>query len=304
MIYTMGCSMTKWIWPTWSDWLQVYDQPVTNWGYKGYCNNQMYWQLLDQINILTPDDHVIIMWPQNHRLINWYDQEWINNNDCLGFFPKTNGKLWFTADTPYTGMYRTHPDHMTSLSHMIISGFDTILQTQLLLDKIGCKYTMTYSQNPWLDGRPTYSPTFATKWDSKNQISSEELKSVDRILSLRPVQHLLNTINWNAFVDAPTKLTDPTLYPGIWEYYIGKKELVMYKHTTDNHPNPLAHHDWTVEKLLKLDVKTSKYRPLAKQISISAMDMSIPSFTDDDYVAPVETTMLTEQFKNLLDNCK
>jgi hypothetical protein len=260
----------------------------------------MYWQLLDRIDVLTPADHVIIMWPQNHRLINWYDAEWIVHNRCKDFFPKTDGELWFTETTPYLGMYRTHPDHMTSLSHMIISGFDVILQTQLLLNKIGCKYTMTYAQNPWLDGRPTYSPIFTTQWNNKNQISLKEKATVNSLLELRPVKNLLNQIDWSMFIDTPTNKNDPTQYLGIWEYYMSKKEFILYKHDTDNHPCSLAHHDWAVEKLLHINPANAKHRILSQKISHLAMTMPVGEFTNQDYIADITTSALNPEFEKML----
>mgnify|MGYP003624740951 FL=1 len=39
MIYTYGCSFTKWRWSTWSDWLEKYtEQTVTNFAWPGNFN--------------------------------------------------------------------------------------------------------------------------------------------------------------------------------------------------------------------------------------------------------------------------
>lgn len=303
MIYTLGCSMTKWRWPTWVDWLRVYSQePVTNWAYTGYCNNQMYWLLLDRLDQIKVDDQVIIMWPRNDRIIQWYDKEWIDEYDCKGFFPDTQGKLWFGNDTPYLGMYRTHPDHMNSLTHMIINGFACILQTQQLLNSIGCRYLMSYSQNPWFDGRPTYKPTFEIKWNSKDQFTSREKETANQLLSLRPFQNILKQIDWSKFIDAPTDLNNPEQYPGIWEYYIAKKEYVIYKHDTDNHPVSLAHHDFALEKILKIDPHHGQHRKLSEQISKDSMSIDIPPLSDTEFIADPEMQLLPDNIKIILEN--
>lgn len=70
MIYTFGCSATKWHWPTWADWLWAYGHDVTNLAGKGYCHNFINWTLLDIASTITPNDHVVIMWPNNHRMYN------------------------------------------------------------------------------------------------------------------------------------------------------------------------------------------------------------------------------------------
>ena len=300
MIRVFGCSMSNWYWPSWPVWLQAHGKSVTNYAYKGYGNNLMYWQILDKIKEIKPEDHVIIMWPRNDRQMQWYDNEWIEQNKCRGFFPDTNGRLWFTKDTSYTGMYRWHPDHMVSLSHIIISGFACILQTQQLLNTIGCKYTMAFSQNPWFDGRPVYRPTFEMQWQNKSTLTVHEKTVADNILKLTPVKTLLEMIDWSVFTDPPANIYDPSQYPGIWEYYIGKKEYVIYKHNTDNHPIALAHHDWAVEKILKENPKKSPNRSLAEQISNDEMGMVIPEFTQDDYVAEPGIDLLDVKYKNLL----
>jgi hypothetical protein len=294
--------MTKWYWPTWSDWLSTYGQSITNWAFKGYCNNQMYWQLLDKAGQLQPNDHVIIMWPRNERIINWYDKEWVDKYQCEGFFPNTEGKLWFGLDNvPYMGMYRTHPDHQYSLTHSIISGFACILQTQQFLDSLGITYTMAFAQNPWVDGRPTYTPNFQTRWDHIMYLSKKELELSNNLLKIESLRTVLNSIDWTVFVDAPKDIDDPTTYNGIWEYYISKKEYMIYKHDVDNHPTVLAHHDWAVEKILKKLTKNAQYRKLAKELSIESMSMDIPKFTSTDYVAGVDAQLLDEKFRQQLN---
>ena len=299
MIYTFGCSATKWHWPTWADWLWAYGHDVTNLAGKGYCHNFINWTLLDIASTITPNDHVVIMWPNNHRIVQWYDREWVDEYDCEGFFPKTQGRLWFSQDTPYLGLYRTHPDHDISRTHGLAYSWYSIFQAQLLLESIGCQYTMTWSQNPWLDARPTYKPHFQTRWNMLNQISDQEYEHAVRVMQLSPVRQLLEKINWNAFVDPPQDIYDPSYYRGMTEYNISKKEFVLYKHETDHHPVSIAHHDYAWNHILKQ--KTSgDLRDLALRISEEARTMPIPAWTEQDYVAPVGSEVLDPTFKNLL----
>ena len=103
MIYTFGCSVTKWYWPTWADWLSVYQGPVTNLAFKGYGNDNIYYTLLDNLHKIKTDDQVVISWTQNHRFNYWYDQQWVQNKDIEGFFPDTNKQLWY-SNKPLTGI--------------------------------------------------------------------------------------------------------------------------------------------------------------------------------------------------------
>jgi len=293
--------MTNWYWPTWADWLQVYtNQPMINLAFKGYCHSHPYWQLMENRNKITKDDQVHIMWTHPFRQTFWYDQEWVEKYQCHNFFPQTDGKLWFTEDTPFLGMYRVHPDHDISFTHGIISGFETIHNTQLLLDTIGCDYTMAFVQNPWIDARPTYKPSFTTKWDKIDYVSDLEIEKSAQTMSLRPVTQLLKNIKWNKFIDQPNSISNIEQYPGMWEYYVSKKEYILYKHDYDQHPCSLAHHDYAVEKVLGMNPKNGKHRDLAKQISYDAISLPIPEFTQNDYVADTNDSILNSKLKEML----
>ena len=301
MIYTFGCSITKWYWPTWSDWIQLYEGPVTNFGYTGYSNENIYWNVLNNLDNIKKDDRVIIMWTQGHRLNLWYDKDWIDNADVLGFFPETNGRLWYSGQEPYRGMYRTHPEYQPSLTHMIIDQFRTMYNTQLLLNQIGCDYTMMIVHNPFLDTRPVYKPKFELTWHKKGIITDSEKEFARGIVKLEPIKNIIKLIDWTKFVEPVIDPLNESGYVGMWEYYFNKKEYLIYSHDTDPHPSPLVHHDYAVEKILKQNPKKSKYRKLAIDFSKKAMSMYVPPMTPDVYVAPPETEMLDTYFVKILN---
>jgi len=304
MIYTFGCSATKWHWPTWADWLEVYAGPVTNYGYKGYSNDNIYWTLLEKILSISPNDHVIIMWTQNHRMSTWYDEDWINNKDVKGFFPNTNGKLWFTESQDYRGMYRTHPDYQPSLTQFVVNQFQTIYNTQLLLGKYNCKYTMMFVHNPFLDCRPQYIPKFQLAWNKKKIITDKEIDFAKHILDLKPMKNLFNLINWDNFATSPDNKFEPHNYSGMWEYFLSKKEYLIYSHDSDPHPVVLAYHDFVLEKILKVDPKLGQHRNVAIDISKQAMKMHIPEFSEYDYVAESDAELLDDQFRVILNELR
>ena len=303
-MYVLGCSMSKWYWPTWADWLQVYSGAVTNLANKGYGNQNIYWTLVDHSDKITKNDTVNIMWAENHRLDLWYDSEWINSNDVMGFFPETSGKLWFSEEVLYTGLYRTHPEFYTSFTNMVIETLQVIFQTQLLLERIGCNYVMHSSKNLWCDGRPVFLPRYQTTYQHKHGISEEELKIINDIVSLSPVRKLIGLIDWSKFLCNISNPYDAKQSNGIWEYYTNNKEYVTIKHDTDYHPNSLAYHDYTLEVVLKKNPKDGIYRDIAKQISVDAMKYPVPSFTDDDYVIPPYVELLDQKYKSILENLK
>jgi len=305
MIYTFGCSMTKWYWPTWADWLQVYDQPVINLANKGYGNQNIYWILVDKINTFTPDDHINIMWAENHRIGLWYDEEWVDNKHVKGFFPDTNGKLWFsTGREPCMGLYRTHPDLYSSFTNMIVDQLQIIYQTQLLLDKIGCSYTMHSAKNIWADGRPKFYPRYQTTYQEKDDITADEITTIKKITEMSPIRNLINLIDWKKFINPPKNPFNPKDFSGIWEYFINNKEYVILKHETDHHPNTLAHHDYALEMLLNKNPKTGKYRAVAEKISKETIELPIPEFTPNDFVISPTVDLLMPNFKELLGSLK
>ena len=277
MIYTLGCSFTKWYWPTWSDWLQAYvDQQVTNWAYPGHTNAVIYYTLLTKAKHLTPNDSVYIMWTGNNRACEWYDQEWVNQKDCAGFFPETKGELWFGSGQAYQGLYKTHPDYQPSLSEMIIANFDIIFKTQMLLDRTGCRYHMMFWQNPWLDTREQFKPVYTPLWPNKRHISQAENQSAQHLLTIKPVQSLLEQIDWTKFVNRPGDLRDPSTYSGLWEFMLSSKEYILHNHVTDPHPNTLVHHDWLVHKILDT---VPQHRNTAITLADHIKNMVIPPWS-------------------------
>lgn len=293
--------MTKWYWPTWADWLAAYGHEVVNLAYTGFGINHQEWILHDIYSQIGPQDHVVVMWPQNHRIMQWYDREWIDQHDCQGFFPECQGRLWFTQDVLWQGLYRTRPELGHSLTHMIVQGFATILNVQKILQSIGCQITMAFAQNPWLDGRPTYVPKFATRWQELNQISGKEIDFARQLCKLRPFRSVLEQIDWDCFVDAPKNPQDVNEYSGIWEYYLSDRNYVIHKHPKDNHPPPIVHHDWAVKHLLQIDPKTAKHSALALELTDLSHSIEIPAWSDHDAVADPRESMLHASFQSIIN---
>lgn len=275
MIHTLGDSFTKWHWPTWSDWLAKYQEtPVTNWAYPGFTNGLIYYQLLSIKNRLDVQDTVYIMWTGSNRVCAWYDQEYVEHHQCKAFFPPTNGQLWF-GKRPWQGMYKTHPDHLPSITDMIINNFDIMLKTQWLLNDVGCQYRMMFWQNPWLDTRETFVPVYKGTWDTKVQITQIELDRAREIMQLEPVQALIHNLDWSKFVGAPTMVSDPATYHGLWEFALGKKTYINLNHESDPHPNTLVHHDWASMHLLQ---GANHHANLAEHLAARARCLQIPPY--------------------------
>ena len=287
MIYTLGCSFTKWHWPTWSDWLVAYsDQSVTNLAYPGHTNQQIYYQLLSLTDAIGPDDTVYIAWGHSHRVSCWYDREWIDQHDVLGFFPNTQGKLWHGHES-YQGLWKCHPDYQPSVTEMIVNNWDIIFKTQLLLNQIGCTYRMMFVQNPWMDTREQHIPEYQSSWDRKDIISPEDIDRARCLMKIAPVSQMLKSIDWQKFVMESVDPTDPVSYTGIWDFMLSRKEYVVLAHDTDNHPNALVHHDWAISILNTEPV----LRDQAVRIATAALDMKIPEWTAENCIIGATATL-------------
>ena len=293
MIYTLGCSFTKWYWHTWSDWLSEYStDTVINLAWPGRSNQTQYWELLSRSKDITQDDTVIIMLSGSNRVTTWYDRDWIDQRDCQGFFPAA-GRLE-CSPVPWRGLYRTHPDHETSLTHMIVDNFSTIYQIQHLLNQIGCRYHMVFWQNPWFDVRPTVTnDSWRYRWDSCNQLSSIELNTASEILKIPAVSNLLSLVDWNRFCMPPKDPQDPQSYQGLWEYKIARQCTQEYLECvhSDPHPDALIQHDFLVEIILGQSLQNNSTRARARELALLCLSHDVKMSYQDLIPISAQTTL-------------
>ena len=306
MIYTFGSSLTKYHWPTWADWLEVYQGPVTNLAYTGYDISKVYWTIVDHLKHINKDDQIYIMWPGNTTTTVWYDNNWIEDNDCREFFPNPEGKLWFTQNIPWQGLYKQHPQHLASFTHLLTQNIQCILYSQMLLEKVGCKYTMLFNVNPWIDIRPTYGEKYTTIWNKIIHVGPDDVAKAKDILNISPIRQIFKLIKWEHVIGVPDNLETLEEYKGIWEYEFSNKEYILLKNPSDMHPSSLAHHDYLLKKLLNLDPKHGIYRDNALEISKEWINKDPPSFKIEDFTATPNMKIMNYDLKSLkeksLDN--
>jgi len=239
MIYTFGCSFTKWFWPTWADWLKKYsNDKVVNLGWPGLSNQTMYYELLNRMNKIKKKDHVYVMFTGSNRISQWFDPQFILRNQAKNFFPRSDGKLE-CSDSPWIGMYRNFNTHSTSYTHQVITTFNTIFQMQNILDKIGCGYTFMFWLNPWADTRPRVEPEFTTTWQNTRKIKSNNLRNARQVMNLPVVQKILQEIKWKKFVGLEDlDINDVNTYTGLWEFNLKNiKQNISVVHDSDLHPD-------------------------------------------------------------------
>jgi len=82
------------------------------------------------------------------------------------------------------------------------------------------------------------------------------------------------------------------------EYLSLRKEYIALKHTADNHPGTIAHHDYALEKFLGLDPLSGRHRKLALDISEDAQDIEIPDF---EFLPQAEGDLLLKKYKERME---
>ena len=77
LVHTIGCSFTKWIYPTWSDYIaKHYDAEVRNLGFSGTGNSI----IKKKLYTIEKSDHVFIMFSGRDRQVQGIDKDCINEN--------------------------------------------------------------------------------------------------------------------------------------------------------------------------------------------------------------------------------
>ena len=87
-LFTAGCSLTRYHWPTWADILARRYDHFENWGNRGAGNKQILERFSELVikNTLTRDDTIIVQWTNYHR----FDQHQWDNSLAESWFPAGN----------------------------------------------------------------------------------------------------------------------------------------------------------------------------------------------------------------------
>jgi hypothetical protein len=137
-LFTFGCSYTRFIWPTWADWLSTEFQFFQNAAKEGYGNRAIFNVLMEIIykNSICSNDTVVIAWSTPIREDRWLsrsDQKgWVNVGNIYNqhFYPDEWVEKYFD---PFMGLMETF-----NYTHAALH----------VLNNIGCKYVMTWVMNP------------------------------------------------------------------------------------------------------------------------------------------------------------
>lgn len=101
-LFTFGCSMTEYKWPTWADIISREFDHFENWGKGGGGNGYIFNSLSECIvrNKCNKNDNIVVMWSSITREDRYVNSEWVT----LGNVYNTNGYY----DDAYTRKYIDH----------------------------------------------------------------------------------------------------------------------------------------------------------------------------------------------------
>ena len=99
-VFTFGCSMTNYHWPTWADIIGEQWEYYQNWGRPGAGNNFIFNSIIecDTRNNFTYDDLVLIMWSGVARIDYYQQNSWCH---CVNQFAKNQTNLPYSCPDGY-----------------------------------------------------------------------------------------------------------------------------------------------------------------------------------------------------------
>lgn len=233
-LFTFGCSYTKYIWPTWADFLSIEFDEYQNWGLPGIGCRGIAERVTEchARNNFTPDDTIIIQWtthlrndfylekPSTKRIPGW--------QTAGSIFSPLNWDILY--DEKWCNTFFSEPAYiMHCLNHMLL--------TQGFLNSLGVKWYMT-SITDWTK--------LSTDLTTKENIYERLFNQEQSLWQLYPHFEMYKTI-WD---DNQDKWIE-----GI-ELFLKNKKNIRWafkekssKLVDDPHPNPRAYCLWLNDKV-------------------------------------------------------
>jgi len=136
-LFTFGCSFTNYQWPTWANFISLGFEKFQNWGQGGAGNYYIAHRLLEchELNKITKDDHVLIMFSDYNRYDLLKNDHWNTHGSLYNLhFPDTEeGRNNRAARESFLDNYWTQ-------QHAVYQTWFMVEFVKRILDDIGCKY--------------------------------------------------------------------------------------------------------------------------------------------------------------------
>jgi len=226
-LYTFGCSMTSYSWPTWADILGKEYDYFENWARPGAGNNFIFNSIIECLikKTFTEDDTVIVMWSGITRIDYYQMNEWSHYHSI------------FDTKSPVSC-----PNGAEIISYALFTAIDKILSSS----------KSSYSFLSFLD-YDLYSKAGSLYRDTLKKIRKINFPIVSKEVSLTAQHKLQDLYDRHAGVDWPKLIDifsyDRTVYNtsinnevDSFLQLIGNNKHLYFTNTAqDSHPTPLEH---------------------------------------------------------------
>ena len=242
-VHTIGCSFTKWLYPTWADYMSQHtDLEVINLAATGHGNDA----IKQHLYTVDLSDHVFIMFSGYDIYIYGVDNKWLKENIFSDYQKNTKVKksidndlyLYFCNKNPLSGFIAGRYIDGTKYSdfHYYIKMLENIYDCQNYLQLKKIDYTFCLWQGFYNDLKEIKAID-----QPKNNLETIEKNKLYRTI--------FDAIDWKKFVEPITN--------GLWEHVSSDKILVEVQSPIDMHPSSLCHFSY-FKKHIKpiLDQKT------------------------------------------------
>ena len=256
-LFTFGCSLTRYIWPTWSTLLSFSDfNEVQNWGFPGIGNRAIA-ERIAECNVkhnFTENDTVIVQW-STHLRNDFFHQEGSLVDRHPGW--KTGGSIFnYKNKKLYNNdWYFSFFDEEAYVYHSL----NYIHLTQQLLTNTKSNWYMTGIGDLRNLGNDFYNPAVYGETSIfsslKNIFNSKEFPLYKKTPALKIYENIIWKKHEDRWIEPilsflQTNITDKKEL--FYDFYDQEYQQVV----TDFHPIPTAHYKWIDEKLKsKIDFK-------------------------------------------------
>jgi hypothetical protein len=228
-IHTIGCSFTKWIYPTWADYIQKhYNVKLNNLGYSASGNSI----IKKKLYTIDESDHVFVMFSGHNRQIQGIDEAYIRDN-IHNNETKTNllndirsdTRSWFRNLAPMSAFINSESvtKHKRSKFNDYYQMLEDIYDCQNYLQAKGIDYNFSMWQGFYND---------LSEIRGLNQPTVDDSKYMQNPI----YQKIFNSIEQSKFLQ--------NIKQGLWEHMVNSKELVAVQSEIDLHPSTLCHFDY------------------------------------------------------------
>jgi hypothetical protein len=288
-LFTFGCSFTKYVWPTWADFLGLEFDHAENWGVHGIGNVAIANRVAEchSKNKFTKDDTIVIQWSSHIRHDYHTFRKAPKGRNAMSW--KTKGSMfnYLNKDLYDTDWIMKFFDERSYIMYSL----NSMVLVKTLLENSGCTYRMTSigdfgklgNDLETTNGPDGYAENIST---DKNLWTSQGLDPIQIDNEFRSVDfsHYKETIDFDNWLEPI----------GTYSYKRNDKQyqwqdIKDVKAWTDPHPSIENHVGW-LDNVLKPSLKHITIETTSRNLWLSTAQQLKKEINDLD------------RFENVLGN--